>query len=91
MISCKLVEASMVECTFMLFSQYHPSQNSPAVPNVKAAESDDFHVIGRCAMGGNGWGEVLCRQYQVPGQTNKAMKGDHAYYNLVGTVGTLKT
>ena len=75
----------------MLFSQYHPSQNSPAVPNVKAAESDGFHVIGLCAMRGNRWGEVLCIQYQVPGQTNKAMKGDHAYYNLVGTVGTLKT
>ena len=46
----------------MLCSQYHPSQISPSVPNVKAAECDDFHVIGRCTTGENGWGEVLCVQ-----------------------------
>ena len=62
MILCKPVEASMVECAFELFSRYHPAQISPPVPNVKAAECGDFHVIGRCAMGRNSWGEVLCVQ-----------------------------
>ena len=52
----------MVECAFELFSQYYPSQNSP---HVKAAESDDFHVIGWCAMSENSWGQVM---YTIAGK-----------------------
>ena len=67
----------MVECAVKLCSQY---QILPPVPNVKAAECDDWHVIGRCATGGNGWGEVCTIADAWSEQTRRGARSRISYY-----------